>query len=71
MTQKMEPNKNCGSGKTSYHPAAKRMKSESLLDIWSRKVEKENSRTPFAGQQTFGEIAKLYLNIEKKEESKD
>jgi len=59
-----------GYGSYSGHPA-KRMKSESLLDIWSRKVEKENSRTPFAGQQTFGEIAKLYLNIEKKEESKD
>ena len=50
----------------------KRRKTESLLDIWSsRRIEKENARAPYAGQQTFGDVAKLYLNMDRKEEKKD
>ena len=60
-----------GGGYGGAGPPAKRKKSESLLDIWSRRVEKENSHIPYAGQQTFGEVAKLYLNMDRKEESKE
>ena len=63
---------------TSLGPPVKKAKSmfgpggtqgRSLLDIWTQKIEKENSRrhVPFAGQRSIGEKAKLYLSLEKKE----
>lgn len=49
-------------------PAHKKSKGISLMDIWTAKTLKENSRnTVFAGRRKVGEKAKLYLNFERKE----
>ena len=54
------------------HQQPKRRKTESLLDIWSaRRIEKENARAPYAGQQTFGDVARLYLNMDMKGKTTD
>jgi len=49
---------------------AKRSAGISLLDMWTKRVEKENNQhTPFAGQTSIGGIAKLYLTLDRKDES--
>ncbi len=39
--------------------------------MWTRKIEKENSKrhVPFHGLRNLGEKAKLYLNMEKLKEA--
>ena len=46
-------------------------KAPSLLDLWTRKIEKENSKkhVPFHGLRNLGEKAKLYLSMEKLKEA--
>ncbi len=43
----------------------------SLLDMWTKKIDKENSKkhVPFHGLRNLGEKAKLYLNMEKLKEA--
>ena len=42
---------------------------QSLLDIWTNRIQKENAKkhVPFAGERSLGEKAKLYLSLERKE----
>ena len=48
--------------------AKKPKKSLSLLDLWTKRIEKENNHAPYAGQTTFGEVAKLYLSLDRKDD---
>ncbi|CAB4057042.1 Trafficking protein particle complex subunit 2-like protein,Integrator complex subunit 13 [Lepeophtheirus salmonis] len=57
---------------TNYPKKSSKMKggNKSLLDIWSNRIQKENSKShsPFAGHRGLGERAKLYLSLGRNKE---
>ncbi len=69
----MSPTAVCTSAPTLQPRAASKKNSsrQSLLDIWTGKVEKEHSKkhVPFHGLRNLGEKAKLYLSLEKLKEA--